>query len=151
MNCCWHTKTGASPGGDLNPLHGGDGVCEAGGAPELIDALSRVAADVAGVVELGFYAIDAIRSPSGFQVIEINPNPMCYFYNLHNGRSDFVGIYEKLIQRPSAGFAAAGRVSTRNAGREQIDEGGVPVSRRQAGITRSTLNSVRTDTVSLAN
>ena len=94
-----YEKISASQGGDLNPLHGATGFAKRVDAPELIDALSRVAADVAGVIELGFYAIDAIRSPAGFQVIEINPNPMCYFYNLHNGRSDFVGIYERLIQR----------------------------------------------------
>ena len=94
-----YEKVGESPGRDLNPLHGSSGLARRVDAPELIDALSQLASAVSGVIELGFYAIDAIQSPAGFQVIEINPNPMCYFYNLHNGRSDFVGIYEWLMRR----------------------------------------------------
>ena len=94
-----YEKVGESRRRDLNPLHGPTGFAQRVDAPELIDALSRLAARVSGVIELGFYAIDVIRSSEGFQVIEINPNPMCHFYNLHNGRSDFTGIYEKLIRR----------------------------------------------------
>ena len=93
-----YEKVNASPCGDLNPLHGSTGFAKRVDAPETLEGLSRVTAGVSGVIELGFFAIDVIRSPAGFQVIEINPNPMCYFYNLHNGRSDFVGIYEKLIR-----------------------------------------------------
>lgn len=93
-----YEKVSESPCRDLNPLHGPTGIAKPVDAAELIDALSRLTATVSGVIELGFYAIDVIRSSAGFQVIEINPNPMCYFYNLHNGRSDFVGIYEKLIR-----------------------------------------------------
>ena len=52
---------------------------------------------MAGVVELGFYAIDLIRGRRGFQILEINPNPFCYFYNRDNGRDDFVRIYEQLL------------------------------------------------------
>ena len=94
-----YEKVSESPSRDLNPLHGPTGSARPVDAPELIDALSRLTARVSGVIELGFYAIDVIRSSAGFRVIEINPNPMCYFYNLHNGRSDFVGIYERLIAR----------------------------------------------------
>lgn len=93
-----YEKVSESPCGDLNPLHGPTGIAKPVDAPDVIDALSGLTARVSGVIELGFYAIDVIRSSRGFQVIEINPNPMCYFYNLHNGRSDFVGIYEKLIR-----------------------------------------------------
>ena len=93
-----YEKVNASPCGDLNPLHGSTGFAKRVDAPETLEGLSRVTAGVSGVIELGFFAIDVIRSPAGFQVIEINPNPMCYFYNLHNGRSEFVGIYEKLIR-----------------------------------------------------
>ncbi len=94
-----YEKVGGSPGVDLNPLHRATGFAKRVDEPDLIEALSQVAAGVARVIELGFYAIDVILSSAGFYVIEINPNPMCYFYNLHNGRSDFVGIYERLIQR----------------------------------------------------
>lgn len=94
-----YEKVSEAPYRDLNPLHGPTGIAKPVDAPELIEALSSLTARVSGVIELGFYAIDVIRSSAGFQVIEINPNPMCYFYNLHNGRSDFVGIYEKLIAK----------------------------------------------------
>ena len=94
-----YEKVNASPCGDLNPLHGSTGFAKRVDAPETLEGLSRITAGVSGVIELGFFAIDVIRSPEGFQVIEINPNPMCYFYNLHNGRSDFVGIYEELIRK----------------------------------------------------
>lgn len=94
-----YEKVCEAPCRELNPLHGPTGIAKPVDAPELIEALSSLTARVSGVIELGFYAIDVIRSSTGFQVIEINPNPMCYFYNLHNGRSDFVGIYEKLITR----------------------------------------------------
>ena len=30
-------------------------------------------------------------------ILELNPNPFCYFYNRANGRDDFVGIYRKLL------------------------------------------------------
>ncbi|MDE2888863.1 MAG: Mur ligase family protein [Gemmatimonadota bacterium] len=94
-----YEKVSEAPNRDLNPLHGPAGIAKPVEAPELIEALSSLTARVSGVIELGFYAIDVIRSSAGFRVIEINPNPMCYFYNLHNGRSDFVGTYEKLISR----------------------------------------------------
>ena len=92
-----YEKAGGSPGRDLNPLHGATGSAKRVDAPELVDGLSKLTTAVSGVIDLGFYAIDVIQSAAAFQVIEINPNPMCYFYNLHNGRSDFVGIYEKLL------------------------------------------------------
>ena len=93
-----YEKVSESPCRDLNPLHGPTGIARRVDAPELIDALSRLTAGLSDVIDLGFYAIDVIRSPAGFRVIEINPNPMCYFYNLHNGRSDFVSIYERMIR-----------------------------------------------------
>ena len=99
-----YEKAGGSPGGDLNPLHGPTGSAKRVDAPELVEGLSELATAVSGVIELGFYAIDVIRSAAGYQVIEINPNPMCYFYNLHNGQTDFVGIYERLLGRNLQGL-----------------------------------------------
>ena len=54
---------------------------------------------MAGVVDLGFYAIDLIRDDGGaWWILELNPNPFCYFYNRSNGRGDFVAIYERLLR-----------------------------------------------------
>ncbi len=99
-----YEKAGGSPDGDLNPLHGATGSAKRVEAPELVEGLSELATAVSGVIGLGFYAIDVIQSAAGFQVIEINPNPMCYFYNLHNGRADFVDIYERLLGRHLQGL-----------------------------------------------
>ena len=85
------------PGSDLNPLHHSTGkavrVEEAG----LLASMAGLTARVAGVIDLGFYAIDLIAGAEELWILELNPNPFCYFYNRGNGRGDFVGIYRKLM------------------------------------------------------
>jgi glutathione synthase/RimK-type ligase-like ATP-grasp enzyme len=51
------------------------------------------------VLDLGFYAVDLIAGSNGFFVLEVNPNPICHFYNADNGRGDFVQIYQYLVQK----------------------------------------------------
>jgi len=84
---------------DLNPLHQADGravrVREAG----LLARLRALTEQVARVLDLGFYAIDVIDGPQGLRVLEINPNPFCYFYNRTNGREDFIAVYMELLAR----------------------------------------------------
>ena len=90
---------GRAEGEDLNPLHQSNGRAvklEDGGLLESMQGLLEV---IATVVDLGLYAVDVIQSLEGPQILEINPNPFCYFYNKDNGREDFVAIYEKLIAK----------------------------------------------------
>ena len=54
---------------------------------------------VAAVIRLGFYAIDVIDGPGGLRILELNPNPFCFFYNRSNGRGDFVAIYQHLLDK----------------------------------------------------
>ena len=96
-----YAKAGGDPGGeDLNPLHRHGGCAERVEDEEVLAPLRRLAGEVAGVVGLGFYAIDLIRDAGGaWWILELNPNPFCYFYNRSNGRGDFVGIYERLLRK----------------------------------------------------
>ena len=95
-----YAKAGGEPGGeDLNPLHRHGGRAERVTDEEVLAPLRRLAAEVAGVVDLGFYAIDLIRDAGGaWWILELNPNPFCYFYNRSNGRGDFVAVYERLLR-----------------------------------------------------
>ncbi len=84
---------------DLNPLHRAGGMAVPvvddglwGNFRDLTRALNRV-------LDLGFYAIDLIAGCDGFSVLEVNPNPICHFYNAHNGRGDFVQIYQYLLRK----------------------------------------------------
>jgi dihydrofolate synthase/folylpolyglutamate synthase len=87
------------PGEDLNPLH------QPGGLPvpvidtAILDTFRGVARKVSEVLDLGFYAIDLIAGADGLSILEVNPNPICHFYNFHNGRSDFVAVYEGLLRK----------------------------------------------------
>jgi dihydrofolate synthase / folylpolyglutamate synthase len=84
--------------GDLNPLHN-DGRAVRVVDPDLLAAMRELVARIGQVVELGFYAVDLIEAKNGLQILELNPNPFCYFYNKDNGRSDFTRIYRELLQR----------------------------------------------------
>jgi glutathione synthase/RimK-type ligase-like ATP-grasp enzyme len=84
---------------DLNPLHQADGRAVRVEDAGLLARLRALTAKVAAVLELGFYAIDLIDGPAGACVLEINPNPFCFFYNRTNGREDFVRIYATLLER----------------------------------------------------
>ena len=83
---------------DLNPLHHSSGRAEKVTDEVLLDEMGTLLRKVTAVVELGFFAVDLIRGASGCHILEINPNPFCYFYNRDNGREDFVGIYEELLR-----------------------------------------------------
>lgn len=89
----------AESGGDLNPLHRPGGQAVRVEDPAMLKSFRRVAECISEALDLGFYAIDAIAGVDGLSVLEVNPNPVCYFYNDHNGRADFVDIYAKLLQR----------------------------------------------------
>ncbi|MCZ6633572.1 MAG: Mur ligase family protein [bacterium] len=84
---------------DLNPLHQAGGKAIRVTHPELLQAMADLPREIHQVLNLGFYAVDAIRSKEGFQILEINANPICHFYNADNGREDFVRIYEYLIRK----------------------------------------------------
>ncbi len=85
--------------GDLNPLHQ-----SSGSAVKVIDTrrlrdMEELTRRVSEVIDLGFYAIDLIDGPDGYSILELNPNPFCYFYNRDNGREDFVSIYAFLFEK----------------------------------------------------
>jgi len=83
---------------DLNPLHQEDGRAVKVEDGDLLERMRALTAGVAGMIDLGFYAIDLIDGKDGFKILELNPNPFCFFYNQDNGREDFVGIYEGLLR-----------------------------------------------------
>jgi len=43
--------------------------------------------------------VDLIDSSEGLRILELNPNPFCYFYNRDNGREDFSAIYRQLLEK----------------------------------------------------
>ena len=88
----------AETGGDLNPLHRPGGLAVKVDDEATLNSFDKVAECIGEVLDLGFYAIDAIAGVDGLSVLEVNPNPVCYFYNESNGRDDFVRIYEKLLR-----------------------------------------------------
>ena len=90
---------GSDNASDLNPLHHSDGKAIQILEPERLASLRDITRAVSRVIELGYYAIDLILSEAGPHILEVNPNPICYFYNQHNGRADFVEIYERLIRK----------------------------------------------------
>jgi dihydrofolate synthase/folylpolyglutamate synthase len=97
----------AEAGRDLNPLHRPGGKAVKVEDLVLLKSFGKVAECIAEVLELGFYAIDAIAGVDGLSVLEVNPNPVCYFYNDSNGRSDFVEIYERLLRQFSLGVPSS--------------------------------------------
>lgn len=92
-----YEKQGAAGAEDLNPLHQMGGLAVQVESAELLAEMRQLTARVAGVLDLGFYAIDLIAGAQGLCVLEVNPNPFCFFYNRSNGREDFVRIYEYLL------------------------------------------------------
>ena len=65
----------------------------------LLKALREIAESLYEVLPLGFCAIDLIAGEGGLVILEVNPNPVCYFYNSEYGREDFVRIYRDLLRR----------------------------------------------------
>ena len=61
--------------------------------------MRSLVAEIAPAVELGFYAVDLIDSSEGLRILELTPNPFCYFYNRDNGREDFSAIYRQLLEK----------------------------------------------------
>lgn len=94
-----YEKQGTPGGEDLNPLHQAGGQATQVEEEALLAPMRRLAAQVAGVLDLGFYAIDLIAGSRGLCLLEVNPNPFCFFYNRSNGREDFVRLYERLLQK----------------------------------------------------
>jgi len=90
---------GTDAGADLNPLHGSTGVAVRVEDGRLLAQLETACQQINAVLGLGLYAVDLILTNEGPVVLEVNPNPFCYFYNLTNGREDFVRIYGNLLQR----------------------------------------------------
>ena len=86
-------------GGGLNPLHHASGRAVRVGEGPLLAAMAELTRRAADVIRLGFYAIDVIDGSGGLSILEINPNPFCFFYNRSNGRGDFVAIYEHLLDK----------------------------------------------------
>ena len=85
--------------GDLNPLHQAGGVAVRVTNAGLLRRMEALTQAVSRVIDLGFYAIDLILCKGEFHILEINPNPICHFYNSDNGRADFVRIYERLMRK----------------------------------------------------
>lgn len=98
-----------SPSSDLNPLHHSSGRAVGVEDPDLLASMARLTGRVAEVIDLGFYAIDLIAGDpiagdpiardQELWILELNPNPFCYFYNRTNGRGDFVNLYRKLMRK----------------------------------------------------
>lgn len=86
-------------GEDINPLHRAGGRAVAVVDEELLEGFRALTQALNRVLVLGFYAIDLIASSNGFFVLEVNPNPICHFYNADNGRGDFVQIYQYLVRK----------------------------------------------------
>ena len=86
-------------GEDLNPLHRSGGMAVPVVDDGLLTDFQVLTQDLNRVLDLGFYAIDLIAASDGFYVLEVNPNPICHFYNMHNRRGDFVQIYQYLVQK----------------------------------------------------
>jgi dihydrofolate synthase / folylpolyglutamate synthase len=86
-------------GEDLNPLHQVGGVAVPVTEFSLLEDMRKLVRGLNAVLDLGFYAIDLIAGPDGLSILEVNPNPICHFYNMHNGRTDFVGVYRYLLQK----------------------------------------------------
>ena len=84
---------------DLNPLHRAGGVAVPVVDGARLTDFAHLVGQMNQVIDLGFYAIDLIAGAAGLHILEINPNPICHFYNHHNGRGDFVRIYEYLIRK----------------------------------------------------
>ncbi len=84
---------------DLNPLHRAGGVAVPVVDGVLLAEFAQLTRLLNRVIDLGFYAIDLIAGVKGFSILEVNPNPICHFYNHHNGRGDFVQIYEYLVKK----------------------------------------------------
>ena len=82
----------------MNPLHRPGGTAVRVSDLDLLKSFGKIAESIGEVLNLGFYAIDAIAGVDGLSVLEVNPNPVCYFYNESNGREDFVRIYERLLR-----------------------------------------------------
>ena len=84
---------------DPNPLHHASGQAVKVDDVELLRSLGELTAQVAAIIRLGFFAIDVIHGKEGFAILELNPNPFCYFYNRCNGREDFTVIYQGLLEK----------------------------------------------------
>ncbi len=84
---------------DPNPLHESSGRAVRVEDPDLLEAMAELTCRIARVIDLGFYAVDLIGGQDGLSILELNPNPFCYFYNRSNGREDFVKIYESLLRK----------------------------------------------------
>ena len=84
---------------DLNPLHRAGGIAVPVADKGLLDEFRTLIRALNRVMDLGFYALDLIAGRDGFFVLEVNPNPICHFYNAHNGRGDFVQIYQYLLRK----------------------------------------------------
>lgn len=84
---------------DLNPLHRQGGRAVRVEDPNLLKALREIAESLYEVLPLGFCAIDLIAGEDGLVILEVNPNPVCYFYNSEYGREDFVAIYRDLLRQ----------------------------------------------------
>ena len=86
-------------GEDINPLHRAGGRAVVVEDEELLAGFRALTQALNRVLDLGFYAIDLIVSSNDFFVLEVNPNPICHFYNADNGRGDFVQIYQYLVRK----------------------------------------------------
>ena len=86
-------------GEDINPLHRAGGRAVAVVDEGLLEEFRALTQALNRVLNLGFYAIDLIANSNGLFVLEVNPNPICHFYNADNGRGDFVQIYQYLVQK----------------------------------------------------
>jgi len=86
-------------GEDINPLHRAGGRAVAVVDEGLLEDFRALTQALNRVLDLGFYAVDLIAGSDGFFVLEVNPNPICHFYNADNGRGDFVQIYQYLVQK----------------------------------------------------
>ena len=108
-----YEKVSEGPCRDLNPLHGPAGIAKPVDAPKLIEALSSLTARVSGVIELGFYAIDVIRSVRGIPGDRDQSKPDVLFLQPAQRAIGFRRHLRRIDCKVSAGIGAAGRARRR--------------------------------------
>ena len=84
---------------NLNPLHQVDGRAVKVSDERIIESFNHLISKLAKVIDLGFYAVDLIIRDGQLYILEINANPICFFYNRDNHRHDFTAAYEYLLKK----------------------------------------------------
>lgn len=67
--------------------------------PKLVELFQPIVNKLFSNLNLKFAGLDIIIDKQGTPfLIELNANPVCYYYNLENGREDFTQVYLELLK-----------------------------------------------------